>query len=55
VTTRRGVVHGEHAAHADCLPRVSLNGHFQALRYVDLFLSGAPFALANRLRAVDAA
>ncbi|MDQ0469324.1 polysaccharide deacetylase family protein [Labrys wisconsinensis] len=55
VTTRRGLVHGAHAARAECLPRVSLNGHFQALRYVDLFLSGAPFALADRLRPADAA
>jgi hypothetical protein len=32
---------------------VSLNGHFQATRYIDLFLSGAPFALANRFRLAD--
>jgi peptidoglycan/xylan/chitin deacetylase (PgdA/CDA1 family) len=53
VTTRRGLIHGEHAAHMARLPRVSLNGHFQATRYIDLFLSGAPFALANRFRLAD--
>jgi hypothetical protein len=34
---------------------VSLNGDYQALRYVDLYLSGAPFALWNRFRRIDAA
>jgi peptidoglycan/xylan/chitin deacetylase (PgdA/CDA1 family) len=53
VTTRRGVLYAEHAAHLEALPRVSLNGHFQADRYVDLFLSGVPFALFNGFRKVD--
>lgn len=54
VTTRRGVLHDWHTAQLECLPRVSLNGHFQAARYVDLYLSGAPFALANGFREVTA-
>jgi peptidoglycan/xylan/chitin deacetylase (PgdA/CDA1 family) len=55
VTTRPGVVFPEHAGYMTALPRVSLNGDYQALRYVDLFLSGAPFALWNRFRRVNAA
>lgn len=52
-TTRKGMLFPEHARHLHALPRVSLNGDYQALRYVDLYLSGAPFALWNRLRRVD--
>lgn len=55
VTTRPGLLYAEHAAHATALPRVSLNGHFQSLRYLDVFLSGAPFALFNRFKRVNAA
>jgi peptidoglycan/xylan/chitin deacetylase (PgdA/CDA1 family) len=54
-TTRKGMVFAEHASHLHALPRVSLNGDYQALRYVDLYLSGAPFALWNRFRRIDAA
>ena len=55
VTTRPGMLFPEHAGHLTALPRVSLNGDYQSLRYLDLFLSGAPFALFNRFRKVDAA
>lgn len=55
VTTRKGVVFPEHADHLHALPRVSLNGDYQDLRYVELFLSGAPFALWNGFRRVNAA
>lgn len=55
VTTRKGMVFGEHRGHLHALPRVSLNGDYQSLKYVDLFLSGAPFALWNRFRRVTAA
>jgi peptidoglycan/xylan/chitin deacetylase (PgdA/CDA1 family) len=55
VTTRPGMLFPEHAEHLTALPRVSLNGDYQSLRYLDLFLSGAPFALWNRFRRVDAA
>jgi peptidoglycan/xylan/chitin deacetylase (PgdA/CDA1 family) len=55
VTTRPGILFPEHREHMTALPRVSLNGEFQALRYVDVMLSGAPFALMNRFRRVDAA
>ena len=55
VTTRRGPLFPGHANHLHALPRVSLNGHFQAMRYVDLFLSGAPFLLWNKGRQLDVA
>jgi peptidoglycan/xylan/chitin deacetylase (PgdA/CDA1 family) len=55
VTTRPGVLFAEHREHLTALPRVSLNGNFQSLRFIDVFLSGAPFALWNRFRKVDAA
>jgi peptidoglycan/xylan/chitin deacetylase (PgdA/CDA1 family) len=53
VTTRRGPLFGEHAGHPHAWPRVSLNGNFQARRYIRLFLSGAPFVLWNRGRQLD--
>ena len=55
VTTRPGVLFPEHREHLTALPRVSLNGHFQAMRFIDVFLSGAPFALSSGFRRVDAA
>lgn len=55
VTTRPGLLFPEHARHMTALPRLSLNGHFQSLRYLDVLLSGAPFAFFNRFRRVNAA
>jgi peptidoglycan/xylan/chitin deacetylase (PgdA/CDA1 family) len=55
VTTRPGVLFPEHREHLTALPRVSLNGHFQSVRFVDVFLSGAPFALSSGFRRVDVA
>lgn len=55
VTTRPGVLFGDHSDHLTSLPRVSLNGEYQASKYLELFLSGAPFALYNRFRRVNAA
>jgi peptidoglycan/xylan/chitin deacetylase (PgdA/CDA1 family) len=45
LTTRPGVIFPEHREHMTALPRVSLNGNFQALRYVDVLRSGVPFSL----------
>lgn len=55
VTTRKGLLYPEHGDHLFALPRVSLNGDYQSLNYIDLYLSGAPFALWNRFQRVSAA
>jgi peptidoglycan/xylan/chitin deacetylase (PgdA/CDA1 family) len=55
VTTRRGPLFTGHAGYPHAWPRVSLNGNFQAARYISLFLSGAPFVLWNRGRQLDVA
>ncbi len=55
VTTRPGMVFSDHRDHLTALPRVSLNGLFQNSRYLDVLLSGAPFALKSQFRRVDAA
>ncbi|MEX0590965.1 MAG: polysaccharide deacetylase family protein [Xanthobacteraceae bacterium] len=47
VTTRAGVLAPAHRHHLRALPRISLNGHFQALRYLDVLISGVPFALTG--------
>jgi peptidoglycan/xylan/chitin deacetylase (PgdA/CDA1 family) len=53
VTTRPGVLFPEHAAHADALPRVSINGLYQSIPDVDVLLSGTAFALFNRGRRIN--
>jgi peptidoglycan/xylan/chitin deacetylase (PgdA/CDA1 family) len=55
VTTRAGVLFSDHADHLVALPRISVNGAFQSLHYIDVLLSGAPTAFRNGFRRVDAA
>ena len=55
VTTRLGVLYPDHVGHLTALPRISVNGDFQRRRYLDVLLSGAPSALMNGFRRVDAA
>jgi peptidoglycan/xylan/chitin deacetylase (PgdA/CDA1 family) len=55
VTTRKGLIFPTHKDHLLSLPRVSLNGGFQKLRYVDVLMSGTAFMLWNGLKRVKAA
>jgi hypothetical protein len=49
------VLFAEHAQHLTALPRISVNGAFQRMRYLDVLLSGAATALLNGFRRIDAA
>lgn len=53
VTTRPGMIFPDHARHLRALPRLSANGLWQDLAFLDVLLSGAPFFLWNGGRRVN--
>ncbi len=55
VTSRKGLIFPGHQAHLTALPRLSLAGQFQKLRYVDVLLSGSVLALWNGFRQLNVA
>src|SRR5262245_36958639 len=55
VTTRKGLIFSAHKDHLTALPRLSLSGDYQKLRYVDVLLSGSAFALMNGFKRVSVA
>ncbi len=55
VTTRKGLIYPAHREHLTALPRFSLAGEYQNIRYVKTLLSGVPFALFNRFRTLNVA
>ena len=55
VTTRKGLIMGSGRDEPMGLPRVSLNGDYQNRRYVEVLLTGAPFAFWNTFKRPAAA
>ncbi|HLH50315.1 MAG TPA: polysaccharide deacetylase family protein [Roseiarcus sp.] len=55
VTTRPGMLFDEHRGHENALPRLSISGAWQDIGYLEVLLSGAPFALWNRGRRLNVA
>lgn len=53
ITTRKGMIYPGHRDHLFGLPRVSLSGSYQNLRYVKTLVSGVPFMLFNGMKKVN--
>lgn len=49
VTTRPGGLYHEHCTSTEALPRISLNGHYQKKRFLNVFLTGAIFTAHSKL------
>ncbi|MBV1934230.1 MAG: polysaccharide deacetylase family protein [Parvibaculaceae bacterium] len=55
VTTRKGLIMPNHGKTSMSLPRLSLNGDYQDLRFIEVLLSGIPFAMARAVPRFGAA
>ncbi|MDA8870245.1 polysaccharide deacetylase family protein [Rhizobiaceae bacterium] len=55
VTTRPGMLFADHADHMTALPRISVNGLYQSMRYFAPLTSGLPTRLKTKLRRLDVA
>jgi peptidoglycan/xylan/chitin deacetylase (PgdA/CDA1 family) len=55
VTSRPGLLFPEHRERLTALPRISLDGEYQRLRYVRVLLSGSATAMWNGFRRLEAA
>lgn len=55
VTTRKGLIYDAHADFMTALPRLSINGAYQELHFIEALLSGVPFALFNKFRKLNVA
>ncbi len=55
VTTRGGMIFPEHKGHMTALPRISVNGLFQRMRYMAPLTTGLPTRLSTKLRRLDVA
>ena len=53
VTTRPGMIYDAHAEHMTALPRISVNGLFQRMRYFAPLTTGLPTRIANGFRSVN--